>query len=297
MQLPGNIWNWLTSTVASVASWAAQMGANALSAGSQFLSNVGTFISQLPSNVGSWLSGAISAAASFVGQMASNAVNAGSRFLSSIGSYISQVPGRIGAGLSGAISAVGSFASSMASGALRAGQQFLSNLVNTLASIPGRMVSIGSQIVQGIINGITGSIGQVGSAILGGVKDAIADVKNMLGIHSPSRLFRDQIGRNIGLGLAQGISNSQAAVMASMNDMASGVASTRFTTPDVAAGYGVKSVGTAVPTSSETSSGELLGELLSELRALHADMPLIMEKLGIEVDGREIGRVIRNAIA
>lgn len=294
MQLPGNIWNWLTSTVASVASWAAQMGANALSAGSQFLSNVGTFISQLPSNVGSWLSGAISAAASFVGQMASNAVNAGSRFLSSIGSYISQVPGRISAGLSGAISAVGSFAGSMASGALRAGKQFLSNLVNTLASIPGRMASIGSQIVSGLVNGITGSIGRVASAILGGVNDAIAKVKNMLGIHSPSRLFRDQIGRNIGLGLAQGISNSQAAVMSSMNGMASDIAGTRFTTPGVAAGYGVKSVGTAVSTSGEPSSDELLGELLSELRALHADMPLIMEKLGIKVDGREFGRVVRD---
>lgn len=297
VQLPGNIWNWLTSTVASVASWAAQMGANALSAGSQFLSNVGTFISQLPSNVGSWLSGAVSAAASFVGLMASNAVNAGSRFLSSIGSYISQVPGRIGAGLSGAISAVGSFASSMASGALRAGQQFLSNLVNTLASIPGRMVSIGSQIVHGIISGITGSIGKVGSAILGGVKDAISGVKNFLGIHSPSRLFRDQIGRNIGLGLAQGISNSQAAVMSSMNGMASDIASTRFTTPDVATGYGLSPTRASVSTGGEPLSGELLGELLSELRALHADMPLIMEKLGIEVDGRELGRVIRNAIA
>lgn len=297
VQLPGNIWNWLTSTVASVASWAAQMGANALSAGSRFLSNVGTFISQLPSNVGSWLSGAVSAAASFVGRMASNAVNAGSRFLSSIGSYISQVPGRIGAGLSGAISAVGSFASSMASGALRAGQQFLSNLVNTLASIPGRMVSIGSQIVHGIISGITGSIGKVGSAILGGVKDAISGVKNFLGIHSPSRLFRDQIGRNIGLGLAQGISNSQAAVMSSMNGMASDIASTRFTTPDVATGYGLSPTRASVSTGGEPLSGELLGELLSELRALHADMPLIMEKLGIEVDGRELGRVIRNAIA
>lgn len=297
VQLPGNIWNWLTSTVASVASWAAQMGANALSAGSRFLSNVGTFISQLPANVGSWLSGAVSAAASFVGRMASNAVNAGSRFLSSIGSYISQVPGRIGAGLSGAISAVGSFASSMASGALRAGQQFLSNLVNTLASIPGRMVSIGSQIVHGIISGITGSIGTVGSAILGGVKDAISGVKNFLGIHSPSRLFRDQIGRNIGLGLAQGISNSQAAVMSSMNGMASDIASTRFTTPDVATGYGLSPTRASVSTGGEPLSGELLGELLSELRALHADMPLIMEKLGIEVDGRELGRVIRNAIA
>lgn len=297
VQLPGNIWNWLTSTVASVASWAAQMGANALSAGSRFFSNVGTFISQLPANVGSWLSGAVSAAASFVGRMASNAVNAGSRFLSSIGSYISQVPGRIGAGLSGAISAVGSFASSMASGALRAGQQFLSNLVNTLASIPGRMVSIGSQIVHGIISGITGSIGKVGSAILGGVKDAISGVKNFLGIHSPSRLFRDQIGRNIGLGLAQGISNSQAAVMSSMNGMASDIASTRFTTPDVATGYGLSPTRASVSTGGEPLSGELLGELLSELRALHADMPLIMEKLGIEVDGRELGRVIRNAIA
>lgn len=297
VQLPGNIWNWLTSTVASVASWAAQMGANALSAGSRFLSNVGTFISQLPANVGSWLSGAVSAAASFVGRMASNAVNAGSRFLSSIGSYISQVPGRIGAGLSGAISAVGSFASSMASGALRAGQQFLSNLVNTLASIPGRMVSIGSQIVHGIISGITGSIGKVGSAILGGVKDAISGVKNFLGIHSPSRLFRDQIGRNIGLGLAQGISNSQAAVMSSMNGMASDIASTRFTTPDVATGYGLSPTRASVSTGGEPLSGELLGELLSELRALHADMPLIMEKLGVEVDGRELGRVIRNAIA
>ncbi len=297
VQLPGNIWNWLTSTVASVASWAAQMGANALSAGSRFLSNVGTFISQLPANVGSWLSGAVSAAASFVGRMASNAVHAGSRFLSSIGSYISQVPGRIGAGLSGAISAVGSFASSMASGALRAGQQFLSNLVNTLASIPGRMVSIGSQIVHGIISGITGSIGKVGSAILGGVKGAISGVKNFLGIHSPSRLFRDQIGRNIGLGLAQGISNSQAAVMSSMNGMASDIASTRFTTPDVATGYGLSPTRASVSTGGEPLSGELLGELLSELRALHADMPLIMEKLGIEVDGRELGRVIRNAIA
>lgn len=297
VQLPGNIWNWLTSTVASVASWAAQMGANALSAGSRFLSNVGTFISQLPANVGSWLSGAVSAAASFVGRMASNAVKAGSRFLSSIGSYISQVPGRIGAGLSGAISAVGSFASSMASGALRAGQQFLSNLVNTLASIPGRMVSIGSQIVHGIISGITGSIGKVGSAILGGVKGAISGVKNFLGIHSPSRLFRDQIGRNIGLGLAQGISNSQAAVMSSMNGMASDIASTRFTTPDVATGYGLSPTRASVSTGGEPLSGELLGELLSELRALHADMPLIMEKLGIEVDGRELGRVIRNAIA
>ena len=296
-QLPSAIGTALSNLITSIGTWAVSFGQSALQAGQQFLANLGTFFVQLPGNIWNWLTSTVASVASWAAQLGSQAISAGQQFLANLGSYISQVPGRIGARLSGAISAVGSFASSMASGALRAGQQFLSNLVNTLASIPGRMVSIGSQIVHGIISGITGSIGKVGSAILGGVKDAISGVKNFLGIHSPSRLFRDQIGRNIGLGLAQGISNSQAAVMSSMNGMASDIASTRFTTPDVATGYGLSPTRASVSTGGEPLSGELLGELLSELRALHADMPLIMEKLGIEVDGRELGRVIRNAIA
>lgn len=296
-QLPSAIGTALSNLITSIGTWAVSFGQSALQAGQQFVSNIANFLTNLPATIAYWLAYGITFVASWAAQLGSQAISAGQQFLANLGSYISQVPGRIGAGLSGAISAVGSFASSMASGALRAGQQFLSNLVNTLASIPGRMVSIGSQIVHGIISGITGSIGKVGSAILGGVKDAISGVKNFLGIHSPSRLFRDQIGRNIGLGLAQGISNSQAAVMSSMNGMASDIASTRFTTPDVATGYGLSPTRASVSTGGEPLSGELLGELLSELRALHADMPLIMEKLGIEVDGRELGRVIRNAIA
>ena len=296
-QLPSAIGTALSNLITSIGTWAVSFGQSALQAGQQFVSNIANFLTNLPATIAYWLAYGITFVVLWAAQLGSQAISAGQQFLANLGSYISQVPGRIGARLSGAISAVGSFASSMASGALRAGQQFLSNLVNTLASIPGRMVSIGSQIVHGIISGITGSIGKVGSAILGGVKDAISGVKNFLGIHSPSRLFRDQIGRNIGLGLAQGISNSQAAVMSSMNGMASDIASTRFTTPDVATGYGLSPTRASVSTGGEPLSGELLGELLSELRALHADMPLIMEKLGIEVDGREIGRVIRNAIA
>ena len=297
VQLPGNIWNWLTSTVASVASWAAQMGANALSAGSRFLSNVGTFISQLPANVGSWLSGAVSAAASFVGRMASNAVNAGSRFLSSIGSYISQVPGRIGAGLSGAISAVGLVR-----------QQHGIRRASRGPAVPEQSgqhacIHTGTHGVHRLADRAWhyqrhhGQHRQSWQRHSRRRERCHLRREELLGIHSPSRLFRDQIGRNIGLGLAQGISNSQAAVMSSMNGMASDIASTRFTTPDVATGYGLSPTRASVSTGGEPLSGELLGELLSELRALHADMPLIMEKLGIEVDGRELGRVIRNAIA
>ena len=222
-QLPGNIWNWLVATVTNTANWVAQMAGKASEAGSQFLNNTATFISQLPGRIWAFLVNVLTGAANWAGQMASNAAQAGSRFILNAIQFMSQLPGRIAAYLRGVISNVGNFAGQMGQGALNAGRQFLSNIVNTLASIPGRVVSIGHNIVEGIVSGIMGSIGRIGNAILGGVNDAIANVKRMLGIHSPSRLFRDQIGMMMGLGLANGIDASARYVNASMGSMIGGL--------------------------------------------------------------------------
>ena len=222
-QLPGNIWNWLVATVTNTANWVAQMAGKASEAGSQFLNNMATFISQLPGRIWAFLVNVLTGAANWAGQMASNAAQAGSSFIRNVIQFVSQLPGRIAAYLRGVISNVGAFAGQMRQGALNAGRQFLSNIVNTLASIPGRVVSIGRNIVEGIVSGIMGSMGRVGSAILGGMNAAIANVKRMLGIHSPSRLFRDQIGMMMGLGLANGIDASARYVNASMGSMIGGL--------------------------------------------------------------------------
>lgn len=222
-QLPGNIWNWLVATVTNTANWVAQMAGKASEAGSQFLNNMATFISQLPGRIWAFLVNVLTGAANWAGQMASNAAQAGSSFIRNVIQFVSQLPGCIAAYLRGVISNVGAFAGQMGQGALNAGRQFLSNIVNTLASIPGRVVSIGRNIVEGIVSGIMGSMGRVGSAILGGMNAAIANVKRMLGIHSPSRLFRDQIGMMMGLGLANGIDASARYVNASMGSMIGGL--------------------------------------------------------------------------
>lgn len=222
-QLPGNIWNWLVATVTNTANWVAQMAGKASEAGSQFLNNMATFISQLPGRIWAFLVNVLTGAANWAGQMASNAAQAGNSFIRNVIQFVSQLPGCIAAYLRGVISNVGAFAGQMGQGALNAGRQFLSNIVNTLASIPGRVVSIGRNIVEGIVSGIMGSMGRVGSAILGGMNAAIANVKRMLGIHSPSRLFRDQIGMMMGLGLANGIDASARYVNASMGSMIGGL--------------------------------------------------------------------------
>ena len=204
-QLPGRIAGFLSSILSNAASWVGTMASKATQAGYQFLSNVVSFVTQLPGRVAGFLSSVISNAASWVGGMASQAVSAGSQFLGNVVSFVTQLPGNVAGLLSSVISNVAGFAGQMASGALSAGQQFLSNIVNTLASIPGRVASIGSNIVQGIINGITGAAGRLTRTLVNMANDALGGVLSFLGIASPSKVFRDKVGRWIPLGAAEGV--------------------------------------------------------------------------------------------
>ena len=78
-------------------------------------------------------------------------------------------------------------------------------VVNGVSSLPGKMAEIGSNIVSGIWNGISSgwewlknSVSSLASSLLQGAKDA-------LGIKSPSRLFRDLVGKMIPQGIGVGI--------------------------------------------------------------------------------------------
>lgn len=64
--------------------------------------------------------------------------------------------------------------------------------------------SIGANIIRGIANGITGAVGSIVSAAVNAAKSAFNAAKNFLGINSPSRLFRDQIGKYMALGMGVG---------------------------------------------------------------------------------------------
>lgn len=64
--------------------------------------------------------------------------------------------------------------------------------------------SIGSNIIKGIANGIAGAVGGLVNAAINAAKSAFNAVKKALGIHSPSRLFRDKIGKMMALGMGIG---------------------------------------------------------------------------------------------
>ena len=65
--------------------------------------------------------------------------------------------------------------------------------------------SVGSNMIQGVINGIGGAIGGLVDAAANAAGNALDSVKKALGIASPSRKFRDEVGRFIPLGAAAGV--------------------------------------------------------------------------------------------
>ena len=212
-QLPGRIWTWLVDTVTKAQTWASQMIAKAQQAGSQFLQRVSTYIQQLPGRIATWLSSVISRVASWASQMASKAQQAGSQFLQRVCTYIQQLPGRIASFLSSVISRVASFASNFASKGAQAARNFSSKIISGLAGLPGKMASIGRNIVQGIINGISSGAGALFSKMKEIASNALNAAKGALGIKSPSRAFRDQVGKFIPSGIAVGIqANTDSAI-------------------------------------------------------------------------------------
>ncbi|WP_126990569.1 hypothetical protein [Candidatus Kurthia intestinigallinarum] len=76
------------------------------------------------------------------------------------------------------------------------------------------LVSIGKNIIQGLVNGIKSGVGAVGKAISEVAGNIKSKIKGALGIHSPSRWMRDEIGKNIDAGLAKGITAEKKAEQA-----------------------------------------------------------------------------------
>lgn len=235
------------------------------------------WFAQLPGNIAGFLSTVIANVAAWVANMASNAVSAGSRFISGIAGFISALPGNIASWLSGVISTVVGWVSQFASNATSAASQFASNLIDGLASIPGQVASIGSNIIQGIVNGVTGAAGKLIDAVKGAVDKAIDGAKNLLGIKSPSRVFR-KIGQYTMQGAALGVDDDADLLLQSTDNAMRGMISTA---QDI-----------AVP-----GVGNVAGDESAVISWLAENLPAIIAEFTPVMGESEFGRKARKAVA
>lgn len=176
-------------------------------------------VSEIPGKIATFLAEVISNVASWASEMVQKAIQAGSEFVSSAINFIQQLPGKVWNWLSNTISNAANFTSQFVQQAIQAGQNFFSEIVNKIGQIPGEMISIGSEIVNGIKSGISGAWSSLTGWLGNMAKGLIDGVKSALGIGSPSRLFADRIGKWIPAGITLGVEQAMPKAKAFMGRM------------------------------------------------------------------------------
>ena len=100
-------------------------------------------------------------------------------------------------------------------------QKFASEVVDAVGRIPGQTITIGVNLVKGLWKGISNMQSWVISKVKGFGNSVLTGLKNFFGIHSPSKVMEEQIGKNLALGVANGITKNKKYAKKSASDLGS----------------------------------------------------------------------------
>lgn len=136
--------------------------------------------------------------------------------INAVSGVISSVMGSISAYWTGVWNAVKGLVSSAWNGITSAVSNGVNNVLNTVRGIGGKikgafngagnwLLSAGQNVIMGLVNGIKNAIGAAVNAAKNAASSVVNAAKSALGIHSPSRVFRDEVGKMIPAGLGKGV--------------------------------------------------------------------------------------------
>lgn len=169
-----------------------------------WIENISNWFKELPGKIWTWLLETIDKVKNWGIDMLNKAIEVASNFISSIINWFSQLPSKIWTWLKQTIDKVKNFSSDLGAKAKEAGTNFLTMLVNKVKEIPSKMLTCGKDIVRGLWNGITSMGTWIADKVSGFFNGIVDGAKKAMGIHSPSRVFRDEVGKYMAQGVGVG---------------------------------------------------------------------------------------------
>lgn len=283
----------IVSSTATANAGLSSFNAQANAAGSA-LSRLGSFATTASAQItalGSSISSSMSNASSAV-------LSSGQQMTISMQSAMNQMNSNVRNGMSNMTSAVRNGTSNMVSAFRAGGQQMISTAqsiinqtVNAIRNGYSSMVSAGAYLTQGVATGMQSAMGSVRAAAQQIIQIANQAAQAAAQIHSPSRLFRDQVGYYIGAGIAVGIEKSESVVAKSMGFIQDSVNAFKINTSSLIGGMnmaqstlsGSVSLGgnTTVSHTFDSVNGALMAKLDELISAYH-------EGSSVYLDGMEI---------
>ena len=239
--------------------------------GAQLISQASAVLSSLIENAKAWLAQLPIVVANFVGQMIAKFVN-----------LLIALPGKAQQVWSQFMSNLKSFGQRMISEGPQIATQFGEKLMNGLKSIPSKIAEVGKDIVEGLKNGIKNAWTGMTDWIKELADSLIKGFKDNLKIGSPSKVFRDEIGRWIPAGIAEGIEDGMGVLDSAMADMTMSVMPTSM-----------EDISTASYNASNTQNGtdNQVYNLLAQYLPIIASGENV--NVTLDVDGQRLFRIIQ----
>lgn len=191
--------------------------------GKTLLTNFWTGIKSLFTSSGSAISNATSATFNFIKRIIDGVMNGIKSLVTNAWSTVKNIftssVNFAKTAVSNGFNAMKSTVSSLMNGIKTTIKDAWDKAVNFLKGID--LKSIGENIVKGLIDGIAGMAGSLLTKVKELANLIPEGLKDFLGIHSPSRLIRDEVGKWIPLGLTEGMDGQIGEIKSTTASMAS----------------------------------------------------------------------------
>ncbi len=107
---------------------------------------------------------------------------------------------------------------------VKAVPRIIKGIVESISSFIPEMAKSGLNLIKGLWNGISDAGAWLWDKISGFFGGVVSKIKDFFGIHSPSRLFRDEVGLMLGYGIGEGVEDSQGEILKSVSGVAGAIA-------------------------------------------------------------------------
>lgn len=172
---------------------------------------------------------------------------------------------------------------------LSLGWDLVKKLSGAIDDKVGDMFNVGANLIKGLWNGINSVKDWIIGKIGGFTDSVLKAVKGFFGIHSPSRVFRDEVGKMLGLGLVDGITATQSDVIGAARKL------TKWATPeppDVSLAYATPT-GTYGTLSSAVSGTVDVNSRDDMIAAAINRLEQSLDGMTIVMDGERVGQLVR----
>lgn len=175
-----------------------------------------SFFKELPGKLGNSLGLALGTIAKWGVDAVQWAITNVPKIISNIITFFAELPGKIWTWLVGAFNKLISWGTMLVSWAVTEVPGIVRKIVTFFAELPGNMLDIGINLVKGLWNGIASMVNWIYKQVKGFASGVVKGFKEAFGIQSPSRVMAE-VGKNISLGLAEGISDGTDSVLTSID--------------------------------------------------------------------------------